>query len=73
MQEAMISVIDAIYASPQFQVRTAGKPSEAHKASAGIRQGCLLSPYLFLSLHSTTLNGADKMAFLTAASQLVGA
>ena len=41
------ALIKNIYTSPQFTVAAAGKQSNTAEASAGIRQGCPLSPYLF--------------------------
>eukprot|EP00439_Symbiodinium_sp_Y106_P055777 s1083_g7.t1 len=40
----------AIYQSPTFTVRAAGNRSHFAQASSGIRQGCPLSPYVFLLL-----------------------
>ena len=54
-------IIDAIYKNPKFTVRANGKQSEEHTASTGIRQGCPLSPYLFLFVHSTIMNEVDEL------------
>merc|ERR1711974_417900 len=41
-------VIEAIYSNPLFMVEMEGETSMWHRQDAGIRQGCPLSPYLFL-------------------------
>ena len=54
-----LKLIDAIYATPQFTVAAGGQESTTHTAHTGIRQGCPLSPYLFLFVHSTIMNLVD--------------
>ena len=56
-----IRIIDSIYHTPQFAVRANGKLSTTQQASTGIRQGCPLSPYLFLFVHSTIMNEVDEL------------
>ena len=44
----ILSLIQDMYKSPKFHVVIDGTSSEQHVQKAGIRQGCPLSPYLFL-------------------------
>ena len=62
-------LIKNIYTSPQFTVAAAGKQSSTAEASAGIRQGCPLSPYLFLIVHGMVMHDVDQE--LTANGQSV--
>ena len=44
----MIRVILALYRKPQFRVRHGADTSDTKEQKYGIRQGCPLSPYLFI-------------------------
>ena len=46
--EQMIKAIEAIYRDPTFQVKDEKSTSTTRKQKRGIKQGCPLSPYLFL-------------------------
>ena len=54
-----IEVNNALYASPQLTVRRGGKVNRTCLASSGIRQGCSLSPYLFLFVHIAIIDDED--------------
>ncbi|CAE7032094.1 pol [Symbiodinium natans] len=56
----LTALINNIYTSPQFTVAAAGKQSTREQASAGIRQGCPLSPYLFLIVHGMVMHDVDR-------------
>ena len=49
---SMLQVIANMYKDPQFQICLDGNFSETRSQKSGIRQGCLLSPYLFTLLMS---------------------
>ena len=44
----MVRVIEAIYINPKFSVKEMGKRLSERKQNSVIRQGCPLSPYLFI-------------------------
>jgi hypothetical protein len=46
--QKLINVIRSLYDKPQFKVEVDGRTSEWKEQQTGIRQGCPLSPYLFL-------------------------
>jgi len=56
-----IRIIAHFYANPQFQVLATGNPSSTHTAHSGIKQGCPLSPYLFLVVHSAIMHDVTHL------------
>ena len=48
VDEQMIAAINSLYSSPTFAVKIGAHVSDYERQLRGIRQGCPLSPYLFL-------------------------
>ena len=44
----LINLVKMLYKQPEFMVETGGKQSKWKQQKSGIRQGCPMSPYLFL-------------------------
>ena len=62
VDDKMRRVIGALYRNPTFKVEIDGNSSGWYEQKAGIRQGCPLSPYLFVVL--MTVMFADVHRFL---------
>ena len=61
--EGILNFVTNVYTSQLFQVTATGQISEILEAKSGIRQGCQLFPYLFLTVPSMTLHDVDKQLF----------
>lgn len=55
-----IEVVKEVNTAPQFFVRAQNADSATKKASAGLRQGCPPSPYLFIILHTVIMHDVEK-------------
>ena len=53
IKEKMIKMIEAIYKEPGFSIKEGKTITLPKKQLTGIRQGCPLSPYLFILLLTT--------------------
>jgi hypothetical protein len=60
INQEYINIIKSIYDHPAFTVRAMNNQSTEHVASSGIRQGCPLSPYLFLIVHSCIMHDVEQ-------------
>ena len=55
-----LKVIEGMYEDPRFSVRDSHGTSKEHKQSSGIRQGCPLSPYLFVIFMSVFMHDVEQ-------------
>ena len=60
--DSMLKAIGSIYDNPKFQVHISGGSSEIKEQRSGIRQGCPLSPYLFLLTMTVLFDDIRKKA-----------
>ena len=56
----LIDLTKALYKNPEFRVNISGNTSEWKKQHTGIRQGCPLSPYLFLIVMTVMFHDLHK-------------
>ena len=76
--DKMVRVIESMYRAPRFSVKEKGKRSTERRQRTGIRQGCPLSPYLFITVMTVMLTDMEKGMTegernITTASQPMGA
>ena len=58
--EEMIDLIASIYKEPRFNVRDGKQRSSTKHQQTGIRQGCPLSPYLYIILLSAIMKDIEN-------------
>ena len=54
-----IEIVRELNSHPQFFVRANGQDSSTHTSQSGIRQGCPLSPSLFIILHTVIMHDVE--------------
>ena len=60
LPQKMIDVLSSFYVKPQFRVKEREGKSSYRTQKAGIRQGCPLSPYLFICLMSVMFHDVHE-------------
>ena len=58
--EKLLRVIGDMYAQPTFKVEMEGTSSEWRRQETGIRQGCPMSPYLFLAVMTVLFHDVHR-------------
>ena len=59
MPKLLVEIIEELYTGTRCQTRTAGSVSEEFEVNTGVRQGCVLSPFLFNCLLGKILKEAS--------------
>ena len=60
IDQKLIRMIMALYKNPTFKVAQEGFESSYYRQDTGIRQGCPLSPYLFLLVMAALFNDVQE-------------
>ncbi|CAE8706555.1 unnamed protein product [Polarella glacialis] len=58
--EPFVKAVTALYRSPTFRVKNGSDLSSLHVQQRGIRQGCPLSPYLFIIVLSCLMHDVEE-------------
>ena len=57
----LVEAIQSFYMKPKCAVRVAGEVSEEFEVKIGVRQGCILSPLLFITFIDSVAKACTKM------------
>jgi hypothetical protein len=71
LPKCFVSVINSLYNQPQFRVRMDTSTSEWETQHTGIRQGCPLSPYLFVIVMSVLFSDVHSHYHVNTAHQRI--
>ena len=61
MNRKLVEAIQSFYMKPKCAVRVAGEVSEEFEVKIGVRQGCILSPLLFITFMDSVAKACTKM------------
>ena len=64
VDKKLIEAIQSFYINPECQVQIAGKTSSTFNIDVGVRQGCILSPILFITLMNSISRKCNQMRAL---------
>ena len=64
IDEKLINLVKALYRNPTFTVEQEGIVSDKHLQHTGIRQGCPMSPYLFILVMNAIFHDIEKFPIL---------